>query len=120
MRHSRTLRYRGSFNDTLKELTNVAFLRPEGYHVVLLQLDDGRFTKESELTLAFIEKTAGFEVYKHMILTIKNGQKMSREQWVEKARSGPKKLAELVKYVENRVVPIDISSPEQGRAPGRL
>ncbi|CAE7871508.1 GIMAP4 [Symbiodinium microadriaticum] len=107
-----------SLNDTLKELTNVAFLRPEGYHVVLLQLDDGRFTKESELTLAFIEKTAGFAVYKHMILTIKNGQKMSKEQWVEKAQSGPKKLAELVKAVENRVVPIDISSPGQCQRSG--
>ncbi|CAE7393935.1 GIMAP4 [Symbiodinium sp. CCMP2592] len=106
-------------NDTLKELTNVAFLRPEGFHVVLLQLDDGRFTQESELTLAFIEKTAGFEVYKYMILTIKNGQKMSTEQWVEKALSGPKKLAELVKKVESRVVPIDTSSPEQRQRSGK-
>ena len=48
-----------SIQDTIREISEVAFLAPNGFHVLILQIDPFRFTQQEGLTLEYIKHITG-------------------------------------------------------------
>jgi hypothetical protein len=60
--------------EILEEITDVIYLTPEGYHIVILQLSArDRFTKEEQDAIYYIRTLFTDEILKHMIIIWSDG-----------------------------------------------
>jgi len=104
-----------SHEDIFREITNVIYLAPEGFHAILFQLNpSSRFTAEEQRTVeGLIAVTGGREVLDYVALIFSHGDTWPQERISNAAKAGklPKPLVNLIKDVGHRVVSIDVSSP---------
>lgn len=97
----------------LMAMSELPSLVPEGIHVILLQLDWGRYTRDQKDAVEILQRaTNGTAAWKNVILTIKNGEKGTAQKLIQSMRRN-RELSTLLDDVGDRVVPLDLTSEKK-------